>query len=281
MPDANGKKEIVARAMEARLCSAPVSASTPASSWIRPCLLIANYSAPVGLIFTQFRYPWLIAAAVCIHACFFYAIVTPWCAWLGPVATRFSPQGSEVWLTIDDGPAGEASLRLSEEMVRRGVRATFFVKGENLAREPEIGRALLAAGHTLANHTQTHPAHLFWWLRPARLRAEIDACNDALRQAGVAALRWFRSPVGLKNVFLQPALAQRAMRFVGWSVRGHDGVSCDPEAVARRVRAGVTPGAIVLLHEGRARSNEAILRVIDELRAGGYSFVIPADDQLV
>jgi len=94
-------------------------------------------------------------------------------------------------------------------------------------------------------------------------------------------MRWFRSPVGLKNVYLQPVLAHRAMRFVGWTVRGHDGIACDPEIVARRVGAGVTPGAIVLLHEGRPRSNEAILRVIDELRARGYSFVIPGDDQLV
>ncbi len=267
------------------LCSAAVSAPISASSWIRPCLLTANYGVAAAVVVTLFRYPWLIGAAVCIHACFFYAIVAPSCGWLGPVVTRFSPGGNgatrEVWLTIDDGPAGDASVRLSEEMVRRGVRATFFVKGENLAREPEVGRALLAAGHTLANHTQTHPTGLFWWLRPRRLRAEIDACNDALRRTGVAALRWFRSPVGLKNVYLQPVLEQRAMRFVGWSVRGHDGVTCDPEAIARRVGAGVTPGAIVLLHEGRPRSNEAILRVIDELRDRGYSFVIPGDEQLV
>jgi len=43
----------------------------------------------------------------------------------------------------------------------------------------------------------------------------------------------------------------------------------------------VSPGAILLLHEGRARSNEAILRVIDELRERGYSFVIPRDEELV
>jgi peptidoglycan/xylan/chitin deacetylase (PgdA/CDA1 family) len=258
-----------------------VPANSAAQSWIRPLLLTANFGAPVVLIGTHFRYPWLIAAAMLVHAGFFYAVVMPSCGWLGPVATRFRSTGREVWLTIDDGPAGEASLRLSDEMARRGVPATFFVKGENLSRDLAVGRALLAAGHTLANHTQTHPAHLFWWLRPARLRAEIDACNDVLRRAGVAALRWFRSPVGLKNVFLAPALARRQMRFIAWTVRGRDGVECDPEAVARRVRQRVSPGAIVLLHEGRTRSNEAILRVVDELRAEGYTFVIPADEQLV
>lgn len=277
------QKEILALCAGGPICSAAVSASLSVSSRIRPYLLVANYGAAAALVLTQFHYPWLIAAALCVHACFFYAVVAPGCGWLVPVATRFSPRngGNEVWLTIDDGPAGEASLRLSGELEQRGVRATFFVKGENLAREPEVGRALLAAGHTLANHTQTHPVRDFWWLRPARLRAEIDGCNDALGRAGVAAMRWFRSPVGLKNVFLQPLLTRRAMRFVGWSVRGHDGVVCDPERVARRVGEGVTPGAIVLLHEGRPRSNEAILRVIDELRTRGYSFVIPGDDQLL
>jgi peptidoglycan/xylan/chitin deacetylase (PgdA/CDA1 family) len=54
-----------------------------------------------------------------------------------------------------------------------------------------------------------------------------------------------------------------------------------PEEVARRVRERVSPGAIVLLHEGRDRSNETILRVVDELRADGYTFVIPADEQLI
>ncbi len=256
-------------------------ATSPPRSWIRPCLLTANFAAPFLLVGTHFQHSWLNASALLIHACFFHAIVAPSCGWFGAVATRFRPTGSEVWLTIDDGPDGEASLRLSEEMARRGVRATFFVKGQNLARQPEVGRALVAAGHTLANHTQTHPAHLFWWLRPAQLRVEIDACNEALHRAGVAVMRWFRSPVGLKNIFLEPALLRRGMRFVGWSVRGNDGVNCDPEAVARRVGQRVSPGAIVLLHEGRARSNEASLRVIDELSTRGYSFVIPADEQLV
>src|SRR5260221_6164342 len=256
----------------------PLAASP--KSWIRPCLLTANYTAPIVLAATHFRYPWLVAAAMVAHGCFFYAIVAPSCGWLVRVATRFGAQGSEVWLTIDDGPDGEASLQLSEEMSRGGVQATFFVKGRNLERHPEVGAALVAAGHWLANHTQTHPAHLFWWLRPGRLRREIDACNEALRRAGVTAIRWFRAPVGLKNVFLEPTLVRRGMRCVGWSVRGRDGVTCDPEIVARRVGTRVSPGSIVLLHEGRARSNEAILRVIDELRARGYSFVIPTDEQL-
>lgn len=247
--------------------------------WIRKCLLGANLAAPVALLATRFQAPLVIAAAVGAHAAFAYAIMRPQCGWFGPVFTHFKSRGREVWLTIDDGPAAESEV-LAEQMQRRGVRATFFVKGCNLLAHPASARGVLAAGHTLANHTQTHPAGLFWWLRPARLRREIDACNDALRAAGVAVTRWFRSPVGLKHARLHPALHARNMRLVAWSVRGHDGVQCEPELVARRVAERARPGAIVLLHEGRPRSNEAILRVIDELQRRGFSFVIPDDEQL-
>jgi peptidoglycan/xylan/chitin deacetylase (PgdA/CDA1 family) len=248
--------------------------------WTRKCLLGANLAAPVALLATRFQQPLVIAAAVVAHASFAYAIMRPQCGWFGPVVTRFNPHGRELWLTIDDGPAGPSSEVLAEEMQRRGVRATFFVKGCNLRAQTGTAQRVLAAGHTLANHTETHPAGLFWWLRPARLRQEIDACNAALREAGVALTRWFRSPVGLKHARLHPALHARAMRLIAWTVRGNDGVKCDPELVARRVGEKAHPGAIVLLHEGRPRSNEAILRVIDELQQRGFSFVIPDDEQL-
>jgi peptidoglycan/xylan/chitin deacetylase (PgdA/CDA1 family) len=250
-------------------------------SWVRPLLIAANYSAPVALIGTHFRFPWMIAAAICVHSCFFYAIASPTCGWLGPIVTRFRPRGNDVWLTIDDGPAGEASVWLGKELERRGARATFFVKGASLARDPGIGRALIAAGHTLANHTHTHPVLCFWWRFPSTLGKQIDQCNEALREAGARVTRWFRSPVGLKHVFLQPVLARRRMRLIAWNVRGHDGLNCNPDAVARRVEAQAAPGAVIVLHEGKPRSNEAILRVVDELQARGFSFVIPDDDQLI
>jgi peptidoglycan/xylan/chitin deacetylase (PgdA/CDA1 family) len=249
--------------------------------WMRKSLLGANLLAPAALVATRFQVPWVIGAAVLAHGAFAYAIVRPQCGWFGPVVTRFLAKGREVWLTIDDGPAAEQSELLAAELQRRGVRATFFVKGCNLEQQSETARRVLAAGHTLANHTQTHPAGLFWWLRPARLKREIDACNAALAAAGVAVTRWFRSPVGLKHARLHPALASRGMRMIAWTVRGRDGIDCEPETVARRVAEGAEPGAIVLLHEGRPRSNEAILRVIDVLQERGFSFVIPEDEQLV
>jgi peptidoglycan/xylan/chitin deacetylase (PgdA/CDA1 family) len=248
---------------------------------IRKGLLGANLAAPPALLATGFHNPWIIGAATLAHAAFASAIVRPGCGWFGPVVTRFQPRGKDVWLTIDDGPSGAPTDQLSQELSSRGVRATFFVKGCNLAADPAIARRLMDAGHTLANHTDTHPTASFWRLRPARLRAEIDACNAALRDAGVPEARWFRAPVGLKHTRLHPALAERGMRLIAWSLRSGDGISCDPQAVAHRVVSRVKPGSIILLHEGRPRSNEAILGVVDALQRQKYRFPIPVDADLI
>lgn len=218
--------------------------------------------------------------AALVHAGFACAVMRPQCAWFGPVVTRFDAAEKDLWLTIDDGPAGDDSLRLGDALAERGVRATFFVIGKRLARFPSVAARWMAAGHTLANHTHTHPAHIFPWLSRARLRAEIDDCRAALRDCGAEDTHWFRAPVGLKPTRLHPELAERDLRLIAWNVRGRDGVRAAPETVARRVKADARPGAIVLLHEGRPRSVETILRSVDTLRARGFTFTIPGDAQL-
>jgi peptidoglycan/xylan/chitin deacetylase (PgdA/CDA1 family) len=248
--------------------------------WKRAILFGLNVGVPAVTIAAGF--PWaLMWTAFAAHAALVYAVTAPGCGWLGPVVTRFRTDKREAWLTIDDGPDGASTVALAGELRRRGVRATFFVKGCNLDRYPEAAAAVLAAGHSLANHTATHPTLTFGLLLPSRLRAEIDGCALSLRQAGAAdGAGWFRAPMGIKHLFLHSQLQRRGMRLMAWNVRGRDGLRCDPARVTRRVVRRAAPGCIILLHEGRPRSNEAILRVIDTLLAEGYSFVIPPEETL-
>ena len=81
-------------------------------------------------------------------------------------------------------------------------------------------------------------------------------------------------------MFVHPALTRRGLKLIGWSVRGFDTVGDDIERVVRRIVPRVFPGAIVVLHQGRAISARCIARVVGELRARGYSFVIPEDARL-
>lgn len=208
------------------------------------------------------------------HALVLYPTLSPNVQWLGPVITRFVADANEVWLTIDDGPTGDTGALL-DLLDGRGVRATFFLKGELVEAHPERVREIVARGHEVANHSQTHPSGRFWCLPPAALANEIERCNRALLDATGALPRLFRAPVGMKNPGVHPQLRQRALTLVGWTVRGFDSVESDCGKVASRIVPRVDAGAIVVMHQGREHSIRCIGRVIDELQQRGYSFVIP------
>jgi peptidoglycan/xylan/chitin deacetylase (PgdA/CDA1 family) len=221
-----------------------------------------------------------IALLALSHGLLLYATLRPNVQWFGPVVTRFRTEAKEVWLTIDDGPTAD-TVAVLDLFDRHDVRATFFVKGELAESHPEQIAAILRRGHSVANHSQTHPAGSFWCSPPGRIAAEIDGCNRVLERLTGAKPRWFRAPVGMKNPAVHPALAKRDLRLVGWTARGFDAVVSDPEEVLRRVRPNVGPGAIIVLHQGRDHSIAVLDRVISVLKSDGYSFVVPADDQLL
>ncbi len=213
------------------------------------------------------------------HALLIYPIVRPNVQWLGPVVTRFATERNEVWLTIDDGPTDDTGAVL-DLFDSYAVKATFFVKGMLADRHALVIEEMVRRGHSVANHSQTHPSASFWCSLPGRVASEIDDCNQALKNITGTMPRWFRAPVGMKNPAVHPALARRGMRLIGWSVRSFDAVLSDPDVILKRMLPNLTPGAIIVLHQGREHSVRVLERVIVELQARGYAFVIPDDAQL-
>lgn len=220
------------------------------------------------------------------HLLLLYPTLVPNSKWWGPVMTHFATNENEVWLTIDDGPSPAHTLRILELLKRFEVRATFFVVGERAERHPHLITEILALGHTLANHTFNHPTRTFWCAGPTKVRSEIDCGAQTLRSTPERPALYFRSPVGIKNMFVHPALARRGLKLIGWSVRGLDTVKRSPERVADRIEGGVRPGAIIVLHEGHHTEKEPDFNIrcleltLQRLTNRGFRFVIPSPEQL-
>jgi len=248
-------------------------------------LIIFNLAGKLAAILVGWTAP---AAALALwfvpDAVLAYHLFAPRAQGLVRMHRRFATERQEVWLTIDDGPDPEDTPRILELLAAHGARATFFVIGENAAAHPELIRAIAAAGHEVAHHTHTHPLAAFWCASPAQVRWELDAGLEALRLAGVRPTR-FRPPAGIKNLWLAPALHARGLTGVGWSARGLERRRGDAEAVAVRATRGLTPGAILLLHEGprvpAAIRIAAIRHVLERLQKLGYQCVVPGPDQLI
>jgi peptidoglycan/xylan/chitin deacetylase (PgdA/CDA1 family) len=220
------------------------------------------------------------------HLLLLYATLVPNCGWWGPIVTRFETTAREVWLTIDDGPSPAHTLAMLDLLKQFDARATFFVVGERAEKHPHLITEILTRGHALANHTDTHPRGSFWCAGPRKIAREIDRCAESLRSTPERPPRFFRSPVGMTNPFVHPALARRSLTLIGWSVRGLDTIRRDPMRVAERIEQHAKPGAIILLHEGQ-RTEDApefnprcVELTLQRLSARGYRFVIPPAESL-
>ena len=212
------------------------------------------------------------------HAVFLWGTLRPQSALFGPVVTRLPTDAPVAWLTIDDGPSDDTPAIL-ELLQAYGAKATFFVVAERARARPALVRDIVRRGHSLGNHSASHPSAWFWALGPRRMAAEIEQAQATLHDVAGVAPRWFRAVVGMANPFVAAPLRRLGLARVAWSARGFDAVSADPSAVVARIDRDLAPGAIVLMHEGAAhgRSVEAIALLLERMKQRGLRCVLPED----
>jgi len=216
----------------------------------------------------------LFLAGAAAHGLVLYPTLRRNCAWHGPIVTRFDTPRREVWLTIDDGPDPRDTPAILDLLAERGAKATFFVIGKKLEAHRELAWRAHREGHQIGNHTHSHPSAWFWALGAKATRREIERGSDAILAATGARPAVFRSPVGMTNPFVHRALGGQSL--IGWSASGLDGLSARGEVVVKRLMAGVSPGAILVLHEGGAPGRvETVALLLDRLAEEGYTCVIP------
>ena len=216
--------------------------------------------------------PFLVAT----HLPFWWGVLWPQSRLYGPALVRLPTSRKQLWLTIDDGPSAQTPAVL-DLLDAHAAKATFFVVGERALARPELVREIVRRGHTVGNHSTTHPAGSFWALGPRRMDAEISRTQDILRGITGTAPRWFRAVVGFANPFVSAPLKRLGLARVAWSARGFDAVVADPRKVAAMIERHLRPGAIVLLHEGapHGRNVEALALVLQRIDALGYRCVLP------
>ncbi|MGH8078882.1 MAG: polysaccharide deacetylase family protein, partial [Lysobacter sp.] len=157
------------------------------------------------------------------------------------------------------------------------AKATFFVVGDRARAMPQVIREIVRRGHTLGNHSATHPSAWFWAMPPARMRHEIESTQVVLADITGQAPRWFRAVVGMANPFVAAVLKRHALARVAWCARGFDAVFAEPARVVARIERDLKPGAIVLLHEGAShgRNVETLALLLQRLDVLGYRTLLP------
>lgn len=169
-------------------------------------------------------------------------------------------------LTFDDGPGADATPRVLDELDQLGVSATFFVLGSEVRRAPELAHNVLAGGHELGLHGFAHPRYDL--ITAEQAREDLEQGLEAIESRTGVRPSWFRPPYGKFSEASHQACLSMNLKIAYWSAWGLDWEDIGASAISTEVTAGLSGGAIVLLHDtARYGRRPSALPTADALRA--------------
>lgn len=192
-----------------------------------------------------------------------YRLLFPEAFW----RVKYPSEKPVVFLTFDDGPVPEVTPRVLDLLDELGVKATFFMVGDNVRRHPELLEEVRRRGHGVGNHTMHH-------LQGMRTRG-VSYLRDVAEADALIGSRLFRPPHGIMRWGQARAIKNR------YNIIMYDVVSRDynrrlsPERIFDNVRRYTRDGSIIVFHDSlKARDNmlAAMPRAVRWLQEQGYEF---------
>jgi peptidoglycan/xylan/chitin deacetylase (PgdA/CDA1 family) len=229
-------------------------------SAVSRALVFVGLHAVAIVIGLKFGWLWAVACGALIAASYCWAVLNPGSQWLGPIICKTNDD--EILITIDDGPDPHDTPILLDLLDKYQTKAIFFMIGEKAQAHPDLVREVARRGHEIGNHTFTHPQASFWCAGPWRTRREILQCQQVIQQITGKSPRWFRAPVGHRNLFVYPIVRGLGLGVMAWSRRGYDAVEKDVVKVLNTILPNLTKGDIVLLHEATSISAQVLEGVL-------------------
>jgi peptidoglycan/xylan/chitin deacetylase (PgdA/CDA1 family) len=184
----------------------------------------------------------------------------------------------EVVLTFDDGPIPKYSNQILDILAAQCVKATFFEIGMMARQYPANVRKLIAAGHTVGTHTQTHPLTMNR-MPIERARAEIDdgiaSVTAALGEDSSQLSPFLRIPGLMRATVVEDYLASKGIQTWSADFPADDWRHISSQKVHDLAISRITAKGkgILLLHDIQARTVAALPRILSDLKAGGFRIV--------
>lgn len=185
-----------------------------------------------------------------------------------PKATwRMAPTDKAVYLTFDDGPIPEITPWVLDLLDKYGIKACFFMVGDNVRKHPDIFEMVKSRGHLVGNHTFNHIRGFEY--KGKSYLMNIEKANELIQSP------YFRPPHGQlrRN---QSLVLHRKYRVIMWDLVTRDySKKLNGKQVFQKVKKYVRNGSIIVFHDSlKAEKNMkyALPRSIEYLLEQGYTF---------
>ena len=185
-----------------------------------------------------------------------------------------------IYLTMDEGYEYGCTPTILKTLKEKGVQATFFVTKQFVDEHPELVRQMIDEGHTIGNHSCSHPSSGLPQLGAQGVYEDLKRLDDMVYEQFHYQMELFRYPEGVASEQSLALIGQMGYTSVFWSFAYRDYVTddqMDPADALSRCMEYIHPGAIYLLHAVSTTNTEILGDFIDGARALGYEFGSPSD----
>jgi len=180
------------------------------------------------------------------------------------------------YITFDDGPSEHGTSALLDVLTRFEAKASFFLLGREAQRHPALVRALADAGHTIGNHSYSHPNAWSFGTSDTTVLRELERATGVLQDIIQQPVQWMRPPYGRFTQAMRRWCQVRRQRCTMWDVGPGDFLpSARQKEVVQRVLGLTRPGSIIVLHDNPKTQDmvpKALSAILQSLRDDGWRF---------
>lgn len=166
-----------------------------------------------------------------------------------------------IYLTFDDGPVPGVSDFVLNQLSKKGMKATFFMVGDNVRKHTSLAKEVFSAGHSVGNHTYFHlkgTSTKHWAYLKDTLR-----CQYCLEDALNFSTKLFRPPYGLMTKTQFDSLKAK-FEIVLWDVLSGDyDLKQDAATCLQKSKQYTQAGSIVLFHD-QEKTSEKIQKFLPD-----------------
>ncbi len=162
----------------------------------------------------------------------------------------------EIHLTFDDGPNPATTPYLLELFEQEGVKATFFVIGNQVEKHEDLLLQISKHGHSIGNHTYSHV--FLPILSRQKMEKEILTTNQRIKDVTGVQPKLFRPPFGIVDKKTHVLLQDQGMQTVYWSAFSEDWRQIGEGSVVDRLSKYAVPGGIMIMHELEPTGDQTI-----------------------
>lgn len=186
-----------------------------------------------------------------------------------------NPEEKVIYITFDAGYENGNTPAILEALKKHNAKATFFVVGNFIQTSPDLLKQIVAEGHTVGNHTFTHP-DMSKIADKESFQKELQSLETLYQETtGQEMSKYYRPPQGKFSESNLKQAQEMGYKTIFWSLAYVDWYKDQQptkEQAFEKLLPRIHPGAVVLLHS-TSSTNAAILdELLTKWEEMGYTF---------